>query len=183
MLEVASRRASLATLHGRYGTNAMLLDVTSRGVDPWVRFSPFYPHGQIPVPFSPGVWSQSVEGVWQGLKVFAGADVDPTKFAVTTMRGIKRSAREWGAVLGHREGVHGERLLPYAEARLAIYLPSYRWVLDHCLSEQLSTLRDMLSAHTVVLLDYETNGDVRDLARPLAHAWLIKHYLEGTWPA
>jgi hypothetical protein len=183
MLEVASRRASLATLHGRYGANAMLLDVTSRGVDPWVRFSPFYPHGQIPVPFSPDVWSQSVEGVWQGLKVFTGADVDPTKFAVTTMRGIKRSARQWGAVLGHREGVQGERLLPYAEARLAIYVPSYRWVLDHRLSEQLSTLRDMLSEYTVVLLDYETNGDVRDLARPLSHAWLIKHYLEGTWPA
>jgi hypothetical protein len=34
-----------------------------------------------------------------------------------------------------------------------------------------------------VLLDYETNGDVEDLSRPLSHAALVKHYLEEKWPA
>ena len=34
----------------------------------------------------------------------------------------------------------------------------------------------------LVLLDYETNEDVEDLSRPLSHASLIKHHLEGTWP-
>jgi hypothetical protein len=48
---VANRRAGEATLRTRFG-NAPLLDVTSRGPQPWVRFSPFYPHGSIPVPFS-----------------------------------------------------------------------------------------------------------------------------------
>jgi hypothetical protein len=178
MLVVASRRAT----RSRYGESAPLLDVTSRGPEPWVRFSPFYPHGGIPVPFSPGVFSHTVEGIWQGLKVFATADVDPSKFEVTTMRGLKRSARQYGSVLGHRAGVTGGQLLPYAEARQAIYLPSYHWVLAHRLRALLDDLRQMARAQTVVLLDYETNGDVRDVSRPLSHAWLVKHYLDGTWP-
>jgi hypothetical protein len=183
MLVVASRRAARETLRSRYGAAARVLDVTSRGSEPWVRFSPFYPHGEIPVPFSPGVSSQTVEGIWQGLKVFATADVDPAKFAITTMRGLKRSARQCGPVLGHREGVLGERLLPYAEARQTIYLPSYRWVLEQRLRDLLDELRKMSRDHTVVLLDYATNGEVRDVTRPLSHAWLIKHNLDGTWPA
>jgi hypothetical protein len=56
-----------------------LIDVTSRGPQPWVRFSPFYPHGDLLVPFSPGQAGASVEGIWQGLKVFARQDVDLSK--------------------------------------------------------------------------------------------------------
>ncbi len=182
MLAVASRRTADEAGRSRYGAMARLLDVTSRGPDPWVRFSPFYPHGEIPVPFSPGVNGQTVEGIWQGLKVFATADIDPSKFAITTMRGLKRTARQYGPVLGHRAGVTGERLMPYVEARQSIYLPSYRWVLEHRLRHLLDDLCQMARDNTVVLLDYATNGDVRDVTRPLSHAWLVKHYLDGTWP-
>ena len=35
----------------------------------------------------------------------------------------------------------------------------------------------------VVLLDYETNADIENLAKPLSHAALVARYLEGTWPA
>jgi len=179
---VASRRSSVASLQGRYG-DTTLIDVTSRGPQPWVRFSPFYPHGGIPVPFSPGQTGASVEGIWQGLKVFARQDVDPSKLANTTMCGLKRSARQLGAVLGHRAGIEGHRLLTYAEARRQIYLPTYRWVLDHRLQEELAALRRLNTAQLVVLLDYETNSDIDDLTHPLSHALLILYYLEGSWPA
>jgi hypothetical protein len=56
-----------------------------------VRFSPFYPHGGIPIPNSPGVFAQSVEGIWQGLKVFENEDVDPSRWQITDPRGIKRA--------------------------------------------------------------------------------------------
>jgi hypothetical protein len=46
-VQIASRRASQATLMARF-PGAALIDVTSRGDEPWVRFSPFYPHGDIP---------------------------------------------------------------------------------------------------------------------------------------
>jgi hypothetical protein len=179
---VASRRNSVDSLQRR-DSDASLIDVTSCGPLPWVRFSPFYPHGGIPIPFSPDQTGASVEGIWQGLKVFARQDVDPSKLSNTTMRGLKRSARQLGAVLGHRAGIEGDRLLTYAEARRQIYLPTYRWVLDHRLQEELAELRRLGAAQLVVLLDYETNGNIDDLTHPLSHASLILRYLEGSWPA
>lgn len=178
---VVSRRMAPQTIHKRFG-DVLLHDVTSRGPDPWMRFSPFYPHGNIPVPFAPTQTGMSVEGIWQGLKVFETADVDPTKLTITTMKNIKRSARRFGAVLGHRAGLEGDRLLGYEEARRMIYLPIYRWVLDHCLQQELAVLRRLGEQATVVLLDYETNGNVSDVSRPLSHAALIVAYLNGTWP-
>jgi hypothetical protein len=65
---VASRRRTRLSLDF---PDALILDVTSRGPEPWVRLSPFYPHGGIPVPGHPDRTSQSVEGLWQALKVFA----------------------------------------------------------------------------------------------------------------
>jgi hypothetical protein len=180
-IELARRGASAATLQKRFGA-AAILDLTSRGPEPWVRFSPFYPHGGIPVPFSPGEVAASVEGIWQGLKVFEREDVDKTKLGLTAMRGIKRSAQKLGRILGHRAGLGGERLLSYAEARRAIYLPSYRFVLENRLSGPLGELRALAAKGPVVLLDYETNADVADLSRPLSHASLVRAYIEGRWP-
>ncbi len=124
----------------------------------------------------------TVEGIWQGLKVFETADVDPSKLSIVNMKGIKRSVRKYGKVLGHRAGLTGSQLLSYGEARRKIYLPSYRWVLENCVEELLNDLRQLGGEKTVVLLDYETNSEVDNLSRPLSHAGLIKLYLEGNWP-
>ncbi|MGH2507630.1 MAG: DUF6939 family protein, partial [Ktedonobacteraceae bacterium] len=86
-------------------------------------------------------------------------------------------------VLGHRQGIQGEPLLSYAEARYTIYLPSYYWVLTHKLQEQLTVLAHMADEQTIILLDYEINCDLTNLHSPLSHAGLIKRYLEGNWPA
>jgi hypothetical protein len=178
---IAGHRALPAKIQQRY-PDALILDVTSAGPEPWIRFSPFYPHGGIPVPFSPGQFSTSVEGIWQGLKVFEHSDVDPSKFLITQMKGLKRSARTFGQVLGHRAGVSSDRLLSYVEARYAIYLPSYRWVLEHRLETLLEELRRLQASQTIVLLDYETTTNLEDVTRPLSHAGLIQRYLQGQWP-
>jgi O-acetyl-ADP-ribose deacetylase (regulator of RNase III) len=178
---VESRRKKRTTLEKTW-PGALILDVTSKGDEPWVRFSPFYPHGGIPVPNSPGVFAQSVEGLWQGLKVFEKEDIDPSRWQITDLRGIKRAGRSRGKVLGHRFGVGSNVLLGYRDARCQIYLPAYRWVLENRLAADVKRLRDELSARPVVLLDYETNGDVEDLSRPLSHAALIVRYMEGKWP-
>ncbi|MEU9045629.1 MULTISPECIES: DUF6939 family protein [unclassified Kitasatospora] len=178
-IRIASRRRSMASLTAAF-PGAEIIDVTSKGPDPWVRLSPFYPHGGIPVPYSDGVTSQSVEGIWQALKVFQESDVDPTKLAVTTMMGLKRTVSRYGPVQGHRAGLHGERLLPYETARRRIYLPAYRWILEHCVGDLVELLR---SKENVVLLDYTTNGDVNDPTSPLSHAALIQLHIEGHWPS
>lgn len=179
---VESRRKKLASVEKTWPT-ATVVDVTSKGVDPWVRFSPFYPHGGIPIPNTPGQTAQSVEGLWQGLKVFEKEDIDPRKWAVTDMSGIKRGGKSRGAVRGHRFGVGSEVLLGYRDARFRIYLPAYRWVLEHRLGAEVEQLRRVAADKPLVLLDYETNADPENLSSPLSHAALVMLHLRGAWPA
>jgi hypothetical protein len=128
------RRSASKSIREAEGAGAIVLDLTSKGEQPWVQFSPFYPHGGIPVPLPDGYTTASVEAAWQALKVFERQDVDLTKLRVRTMTGLKRSSRTFGRVLGHRAGVGSSVLLDYIEARRKIYLPLYRWVLEHKLA-------------------------------------------------
>lgn len=179
-LIVESRRKKESTLKKNY-PEAQIIDLTSKAERPWIKFSPFYPHGNIPVPFSDDLTAQSVEGIWQGLKVFENHDIDPRKFDVTSMKGLKRTVRKYGTVTGHRKGVAGEGLLSYRDARIKIYLPSYLWVLENCLQQEVRQLRELSQAQTILLLDYETNTDINNLAKPLSHAGLVKDYCENVW--
>ena len=79
MIVVKSKRCSEKNILKEY-PDAVILDVTSHADGDLVRLSPFYPHGGIPVPFSPGWTAMSVESIWQGLKVFETAGVDTTLF-------------------------------------------------------------------------------------------------------
>ncbi|WP_433472230.1 DUF6939 family protein [Spirillospora sp. CA-142024] len=178
-IHLASRRRTVASLAAEF-PGAQIIDTTSKAMKPWVRLSPFYPHGGIPVPFCDDVTAQSVEGIWQALKVFDNADVDPAKLQVTTMRGLKRTVPRYGPVRGHRTGLDGARLLDYATARRLIYLPSYRWVLDNRVTDLLERLGQLTDRAEVVLLDYTTNGDITDLTKPLSHAALIRQYIKAS---
>lgn len=176
---IKNRRCSPAKLKKDYPEHT-ILDLSSKGESPWVKFSPFYPHGGIPVPNYPEYSSQSVEGVWQGLKVFEQHGIDPGKFEVTNMKGLKRTVRRYGPCLGHAAGC--DMLLGYLEARRTIYLPTYRWVLEHRLQEEVELLRKHARNSPLIFLDYETNAEVANLKSPLSHAALVARYLEGTWP-
>lgn len=180
-ISIASRRSSQEKLQQRF-PDSQIIDVTSKGSVPWVKFSPFYPHGKIPVPLSPGTFAESVEGIWQALKVFESCDIDTSKFFITNMKGIKRTTRSNGRVLGHRAGVNGERLLTYLEARRQIYLPAYLWVLENSLCAEVGQLRRIAASKPIILLDYETNCDIENLSTPLSHAGLVKRHLENDWP-
>jgi len=174
---IESRRKKPETLQKKY-PQAFFIDVTSRGTMPWVRFSPFFPHGQIPIPLSLNYFAASVEGIWQGLKVFEKADIDLAKFTITDMKGLKRSTRVYGRVLGHRAGVTGNSLLAYGEARYKIYLPAYTWVLNTCLQSEIAEIKRRSENTLIILLDYETNCDIENLKSPLSHASLIAKYIQ-----
>ena len=177
MLYVESKRKKLDTLQRAY-PDALIIDVTSQAKDDLVKLSPFYPHGGIPIPFSPGMTATSVEGIWQGLKVFANADIDPSSFTNDTMKNLKRTVRKYGKPLGHRKGVNGDELLGYIEARRLIFIPSYLWVLENKVKRIMDRLQDAAMKRDFVLLDYETNCDVSDPRKPLSHAFLIKAFVE-----
>ncbi len=182
-LRISVRHRSAAASIQRKQPGAVILDLTSRGPAPWVKFSPFYPHGDIPVPGAADRKAASVEGLWQALKVFERADVDERKLDIISMKGLKRTTGKLGRVLGHRDGLHGTRLLGYLAARREIYLPAYQFVLTRALASELAELRSLADSEAgVVLLDFETNTDVDDPARPLSHAGLVMHWLQDTWP-
>lgn len=182
MIIVESKRKKPATILKKY-PDAILADVTSGAKDGLVKLSPFYPHGGIPVPFSEGYTATCVEAIWQGLKVFEGADVDTSLFQNDTMKGLKRTVRRFGNPLGHRRGVNGTELLGYIEARKKIYIPTYRWVLENKVANIIERLKAANEeGKTIVLLDYDTNADVENAKKPLSHASLIKAYVEGIYP-
>lgn len=181
MIVIESHRKKIENLQKQY-PGAIIADVTSQAKDGLVKLSPFYPHGDIPVPFSDGLTASCVEAIWQGLKVFENCDVDTSLFTNTTMTGLKRTVRKYGKPLGHRDGVNGAELLGYIEARHKIYLPSYKWVLENKVPQIIERLREASKTKTIVLLDYATNCDIDDPTKPLSHAFLVKAFAEGLYP-
>jgi len=182
MIIIESKRKKPETILKKY-PDAILADVTSGAKDGLVKLSPFYPHYDIPVPFSEGYTATCVEAIWQGLKVFESSDVDVQMFQNDTMKNIKRTVRRFGKPLGHRKGVNGKELLGYIEARKQIYIPTYKWVLENKVADIIERLRNASnSGKTIVLLDYDTNADVENAKKPLSHASLIKAYAEGIYP-
>ena len=181
MIFIESKRKKPETIMKKY-PGAILADVTSQAKDGLQKLSPFYPHYDIPVPFTEGMKATCVEAVWQGLKVFEGADVDVQLFQNDTMKNIKRTVRRFGTPLGHRKGVYGTELLGYIEARKLIYIPTYRWVLENKVYDIVERLREASKTKTIVLLDYDTNADVENVKKPLSHASLIKAYAERIYP-
>lgn len=162
---------------------AIILDITSKSAYAQ-KLSPFYPHGNIPIPFSEGVTAMSVEGIWQGLKVFEHEDVCMESFANNTMKNLKRTVRRLGYPRGHRKGIQGVELLDYLSARILIYLPSYEWVLENVpeVKNIVERIKKKSEETDIVLLDYNTNLDYRNLKTPLSHAGLVKLYIEGKYP-
>lgn len=182
MIYIANKRRKEEGIRKQY-PNAIILDVTSKAG--WAqKLSPFFPHGSIPIPNSNGMTGVSVEGIWQGLKIFETQGVSVSHFNNATMKGLKRTVRSLGKPLGHQYGVSSKELLSYLEARVAIYLPIYKWVLANVPSvkELIERIKEKSSETDIVLLDYNTNEDYRNLKTPLSHAALVKMYIEGRYP-
>ncbi len=178
---IENRKGKIENIEKRH-PGACVIDLTSKSDNDEYRvLSPFYPHYGIPVPLEDGLTSACVEGVWQGLKVFETCGVDASCFRNDTMKDLKRTVRRFGKPLGHK---YGDKLLPYFEARMLIYLPTYKWVLENKdkVRNAVNKINEVLKSHDVVFLDYNTNCDVRDCRTPLSHAGLVKLYIEGRYP-
>ena len=178
---IASKKSKIDSIRVKY-PNASIFDITSNSEYEILRvLSPFYPHGNIPVPGMPNVKAACVEAVWQGLKVFEGYGVDYATLHNDTMKNIKRTVRKYGKPLGHQ---YGDRVLNYEDARWLIYLPTYFYVLENVpkVKHTLEKIRERLKERDVVFLDYNTNCNVADYSKPLSHAGLVKLYLEENYP-
>ncbi len=145
-----------------------VFDASSYADPPYCALSPMCVHGDIPVTGLPCTVSDTVEGVWQGLKVIRG------KTAPRYFRGP--GAKRGGKPSGHQ---FGTKLLGIVEARRKIYVPTYEWMLDHCITYQF--LEHFIEAAFAGVPqhfhDLADNGDINDAGQPLAHAAVLAQYL------
>lgn len=182
MFVIKSKRTNPATIINQY-PDAVLIDVTHKATDRYARLSPAYNHGGIPMPWSDGCKGASVDGIMQCLMVFDHKGVDVSYLHPHDKRPQRRSGNGNGAFRGYQRGVWGGDLATAAQARTEIFLPCYLWVLQHKCRQLVDTLRQLSAERTVVLLDYNTSDDPRDMSRPLSHAALVKAYIDGCYPA
>lgn len=147
---------------------SVVVDVSSYADAPYCTLSPMWPHGGIPVPGMAGVTSDSVEGVWQGLKVIRGK-IAPRYF---TGRGQKRG----GKPAGHQ---FGKKLLKIVEAREKIYRPTYEWILVHRVDQALieQFIERAIAGVTQHFHDVSDNGNINDPDEGWAHAAVLVQYL------
>ena len=184
MIYIENKKRKLERIQAEYPT-AQILDITSTAPRQSGRIlSPFYPHGNIPIPFTEGLKATYVEAVWQGLKVFEHYGVDFATFRNNTQKDIKRTIRKYGKMLGHAKGAYSKELLGYFEARMQIYLPTYKWVLENVpeVVRVVARIKEYAQNNDIVLLDYNTNIEFRDISKPMSHAGLVKLYIEGRYP-
>ena len=184
MIYIANKRSKIENIMKRY-PGATILDITSDSQKNYAQWlSPFYPHNNIPIPFTEGLTATCVEAVWQGLKVFENSDVDFNTFRNDTMKGLERTVRKYGVPLGHRKGAYAKELLDYETAKKLIYIPTYKWVLDNipCVHDTVMKIKEFSLQNDVVFLDYNTCTDISDMSKPLSHANLVRLYIEDTYP-
>jgi hypothetical protein len=149
-------------------TGSIVYDVSSYGDAPYCTLSPMWVHGGIPVPGSPGQTSDTVEGIWQGLKIIRGKTAPRYFNGPGQKRGGKPS--------GHQ---YGKKLLPIVEARLKIYRVAYEWMLENradptLIERFLTQARDGVPQY---FHDVGSNGNINDADQPLAHAAVLVQYL------
>jgi hypothetical protein len=147
----------------------VVYDVSSYADHPYCTFSPMWVHGGIPVPGMPGVKSDTVEGIWQGLKVIRGKTA-PHLFKG---RGKKRGGKKPS---GHQ---YGAKLLGYVEARYKIYKVAYEWVLGHRIDPGLIAgfVDQAFRGVPQHFHDLGDNGDINNTDSGVAHASFLVQYL------
>lgn len=145
-----------------------VFDVSSYAEPPFCELSPMWVHGGVPVPGLSGETSDTVEGVWQGLKVIRG-ETAPRYF-----RGP--GAKRGGKPSGHR---FGTKLLGVVDARRLIYVPTYEWVIENRVAPAVIErfVEAALAGVTQHFHDVGDNGDPSDPDQPLAHAAVLVRYL------
>lgn len=168
----------------------MFVNVTSNARKPqklggnpdseFYQLSPFFPVGGVPLPedvVCEYEFSESVEGLWQGLKIIDGK-TEFKKFGNRRMKDLKRSTRK-KVMSGHFVG-EGKPALNYEQARKQIYVPAYVAQLEK-MGAVVERLRDLARQRRVALVDY-TTAEWNDLSKPLSHAGLLRHVLLGETP-
>jgi hypothetical protein len=152
-------------------------DVSSHGSEPFNLISPFArsdTRGPIPVPGRKGAFSNTVEGIWQGLKVIDGE----TNMDYFGKLGPKRKPTPGKKLRGW---LYGNMIIDVVTARRLIYLPAYHYHWARALPDSVKNemVNIAIAGNEQFLYDFETNPDPEDPFKSYAHAHLACYLLEG----
>lgn len=152
------------------------LDVSSRGLYPFNKFSPFNSFKNIPHPLDKDILCDSVEAIWQGSKVFNAKDPNPDYYMLFGKKSFKKNKGK--KPLGHWGGKGQPIIRDVGDARRKIYIPAYEWVLDNYLKSDVIGLfkKAAISDVIIYLYDFDSNDDI-DNPAPLSHASVLVTYL------
>ena len=154
----------------------LCVDIRDTADHPWCRLSPDYQHGQIPVPGITGMYSETVRGCAEGLKVTAKPGfpgrINPGYFGGP---GRARELRTGEHVQGWR---YRSRNVSIRDARLNIEIPAYLWVLKNPAANLVTQLRRLSRDQPcgMTVWDGIDNIDLSDPA-PLSYAALFCAYI------
>lgn len=153
-----------------------LVDMRVTARQPFCRLSFDYQHGQIPVEHMVGMYSETVTGLMEALKlvgrrgrrghVNVGYLVGPGRERVV-------AETEW--VSGY---LYDGRPVDLAEARRCILIPAYCWVLTHRVGDVVAAVRSAAEVRAVGLYDGFVSADVGSPER-LSAAAVLSAYLNG----
>lgn len=144
------------------------IDVSSKGEKPYNSFSPFTFSSdfKIPVPGQVDVYANSVESIWQGLKIINSLP----DFSLFNSKPKKRK----GNVDGH---LYGSTIIDYIDARNCIFKNTYNHYLENYISKDLK--EDILTKgldSKLFFYDVGENLDINDESAPFSHSKLVANY-------
>jgi hypothetical protein len=159
-----SRREALANTN----PDIILRDVSSHGVYPLKLLSPFVSTGPIPVPGKQGIQAQSVEGIWQGLKIIDG-EIDTDYFDKCHSKRDKTEIWDYQG-----------KELDVIQARRLIYYPAYFYKWKYQVKSKLKweLLEPALNSQVQWFFDFGDNPDPLNPNKSWCHSALIVYFLK-----
>lgn len=164
-------------LHKSQHPDAKYYDASRDGPAPIL--SPFFGRAyiQIPVPGQKSLYSRSVEGIWQGLKIVNGTTCFEMFGKSKPWKRPSCRQRRINPVYRYLESrfLLGEEELGLVEARHKIYVPAYTFFYNNLVPRKFKeTAADELMAGSEVFVhDVGSNGDIDNPERSYAHAALL----------
>jgi hypothetical protein len=153
-----------------------VIDIRPEADQPFCRLGFDYQHGGIPIPGLAGMFSESITGVLEGLKL-VGRHGKPGKInpAFFSGPGRTRELRSGQWCSGY---LYRGRSLGLVDARRNLLIPAYLWVLSNRAHAIIQRLHRERETQAIGLYDGRDSSDILS-PEPLSAAAVLAAYLNG----
>ncbi len=173
---VATRKEGLSLL----GKNRYFVVDCAAKKGPYRFLNPFHTSKQykIPVPGQKSLYSNSVEAIWQGLKIVKGR----TCFSMFRKRAYKRPPMQQRQKKDYRyeesRFLFGKKAIGLIKARHLIYKPAYAYLFQNYVPKYFKKLvaKEWQQGKSICFFDWDSNFDIHDPITSFSHSALLLEY-------